>query len=372
MSPRPRKNSISIPGLYARFDRRTDKTYYQYKNPVTGKFHGLGTDKAKAEKTALIANQRLAAAEAEFFLNKIDASPPATKRRGISLRSWVERYIKIQDLRLKNGDIAVTTHKEKLRMSAFLVSRLGNHPMKDLEVRDFALILDEWMDKNMVSTARISRGVWVDIYKEAQHAGEVPPGWNPPEATRKPIPKVTRARLTIEDWKAIFNCTPEGHFIRNAMLLALVTGQRREDICLMKFTDVWDGHLHVEQGKTGVRLALPLTLHCDAIGMTLKDVIEGCRDRILSPYLIHSRHQRKTKPMSKDGLSDYFAEARERAGISTPEGKTPATFHEQRSLAERLYRAQGVDTKTLLGHKVQATTDRYNDSRGQEWVKLVV
>ncbi|ENU7306269.1 hypothetical protein ACFID3_003615, partial [Escherichia coli] len=27
---------------------------------------------------------------------------------------------------------------------------------------------------------------------------------------------------------------------------------------------------------------------------------------------------------------------------------------------------------TLLGHKVQATTDRYNDTRGQEWVKLVV
>ncbi|EOL3411340.1 hypothetical protein RQV90_RS10190, partial [Escherichia coli] len=23
-------------------------------------------------------------------------------------------------------------------------------------------------------------------------------------------------------------------------------------------------------------------------------------------------------------------------------------------------------------HKVQATTDRYNDTRGQEWVKLVV
>ncbi|EPI4887741.1 hypothetical protein ACS6WQ_005178, partial [Escherichia coli] len=28
--------------------------------------------------------------------------------------------------------------------------------------------------------------------------------------------------------------------------------------------------------------------------------------------------------------------------------------------------------KTLLGHKVQATTDRYNDTRGQEWVKLVI
>lgn len=125
-------------------------------------------------------------------------------------------------------------------------------------------------------------------------------------------------------------------------------------------------------GKTGMRLALPLTLRCDAIGITLKEVIDGCRDRILSPYLIHSRHQKQPKPMSKDNLSDYFAKARDLAGIIPPAGKTPPTFHEQRSLSERLYRAQGIDTKTLLGHKVQATTDRYNDTRGQEWVKLVI
>ena len=372
MSQRPRKNSISIPGLYARFDRRTDKTYYQYKNPVTGKFHGLGTDKIKAEKIALTANQRIAAAEADYYLKKIDENPSATKRRGIRLSAWVERYLKIQDTRLKSGDIAANTHKEKARMAAVLVSRLGSFPLRDLEVRDFALILDEWLDKDMVSTARVNRGLWVDIYKEAQHAGEVPPGWNPPEATRKPVPKVSRARLTLENWQAIYATAPEGHFIRNAMMLALVTGQRREDICNMKFSDVWDGHFHVVQGKTGVRLALPLTLHMGAIGMSLKDVIDGCRDRILSPYLIHSRHQKKVKPMSKDNLSDYFAEYRDRAGLVPPEGKTPTTFHEQRSLAERLYRAQGIDTKTLLGHKVQATTDRYNDTRGQEWVKLVI
>ncbi|MCM5061648.1 tyrosine-type recombinase/integrase, partial [Escherichia coli] len=124
--------------------------------------------------------------------------------------------------------------------------------------------------------------------------------------------------------------------------------------------------------KPGAVQALPLTLRCDAIGITLKEVIDGCRDRILSPYLIHSRHQKQPKPMSKDNLSDYFAKARDLAGVIPPAGKTPPTFHEQRSLSERLYRAQGIDTKTLLGHKVQATTDRYNDTRGQEWVKLVI
>ncbi|MCV5004878.1 phage integrase Arm DNA-binding domain-containing protein, partial [Escherichia coli] len=80
-------------------------------NPVTGKFHGLGTDKGKAEKIASTANQRIAAAEAEYFMRKIDESPPATKRRGIRLKAWVDRYLKIQDTRLKNGDIAATTHK---------------------------------------------------------------------------------------------------------------------------------------------------------------------------------------------------------------------------------------------------------------------
>ncbi|HIB0358250.1 TPA: phage integrase Arm DNA-binding domain-containing protein, partial [Escherichia coli] len=50
MSPRPRKNSTDVTGLYEKFDRRTGRVYYQYKNPVTGKFHGLGTDKGKAEK----------------------------------------------------------------------------------------------------------------------------------------------------------------------------------------------------------------------------------------------------------------------------------------------------------------------------------
>ncbi len=45
MSPRPRKNSTDVAGLYEKFDRRTGRVYYQYKNPVTGKFHGLGMNR---------------------------------------------------------------------------------------------------------------------------------------------------------------------------------------------------------------------------------------------------------------------------------------------------------------------------------------
>lgn len=40
------------------------------------------------------------------------------------------------------------------------------------------------------------------------------------------------------------------------------------------------------------------------------------------------------------------------------------SLHECRSLSERLFRAQGIDTRILLGHKHQAMTDVYNDDRG--------
>lgn len=54
------------------------------------------------------------------------------------------------------------------------------------------------------------------------------------------------------------------------------------------------------------------------------------------------------------------------------EGKTPSTFHEQRSLAERLYEVQGVNTKELLGHKSQRQTDSYHDDRGKDWITVAI
>lgn len=67
-----------------------------------------------------------------------------------------------------------------------------------------------------------------------------------------------------------------------------------------------------------------------------------------------------------------FSKARDRAEINWADG-TPATFHEQRSLAERLYQTQGIDTQRLLGHKSPSQTARYHDDRGKDWqdIKLV-
>ncbi|EOO1393000.1 tyrosine-type recombinase/integrase, partial [Escherichia coli] len=174
----------------------------------------------------------------------------------------------------------------------------------------------------------------------------------------------SRQRLTFDEWMMIYNAAEkDGYFLQRGMLLALMTGQRLSDICKMQFSDIRDGYLHVEQQKTGTRIAIPLALRCDKLNLTLDDVVSSCRDCVLSPWLLHHHHAKGTakrggmvKPAT---LTVAFKKARDSVDYNWRANGTPPSFHEQRSLSERLFREQGVDTKILLGHSNQKMTDIY-------------
>lgn len=375
MAARPRKNNISIPNLYPLFSREVNKVYWRYKHPITGKFHSLGTDEAEATAIAIEANKRLAEQQTRQIMAITDRISTSTGK-AISTNTWLERYWKIQQERLKSGDIKENTIKQKAKPVSLLKERVGMKLISAVNVRDVAQILDEYLAEGQPRMAQVIRSVLIDVFKEAQHAGEVPPGYNPALATKQPRRKITRQRLTLEEWQKIFDIADENHkYMGNAMLLAIVTGQRLGDISRMKFSDIWDDHLHVEQEKTGSKIAIPLALRCNAINWSLRDVISRCRDYAVSPYLVHffrttSQAERgaQVKPRT---LTMNFSKARDRADIDWGQG-TPATFHEQRSLSERLYKAQGINTKDLLGHKTQQQTDRYHDDRGKGWTTVAL
>ncbi len=157
-----------------------------------------------------------------------------------------------------------------------------------VDVRDIAQLLDEYIAAGRPRMAQVVRSVLIDVFKEAQHYGEVPPGYNPALATKQPRRKITRQRLSLEEWKKIFDIADATHrYMGNAMLLALVTGQRLGDISRMKFSDIWDDHLHVIQEKTGSKIAIPLSLRLNAINWSLRDVVARCRDYAVSAYLVH-------------------------------------------------------------------------------------
>lgn len=377
MAARPRTHKISIPNLYRKLDKRTGKVYWQYKHPTTGRFHSLGTDEAEAKQVANEANTIIAEQRTRQILSVNDRlARMKGKRTDLTVTEWIDKYIKIQEERLKNKELRPNSFRQKNKPLRLFREHCGMRYMKDIETIDIAEITDAIKNDGFSRMAQVVRMVLVDVFKEAQHAGYVPPGYNPAMATKQPRHKVTRQRLSLEEWKSIYEAAESMQpYLQCGMLLALVTGQRLGDICRMKFSDIWDDMLHIEQEKTGTRLAIPLEIKCDALGLTLRDVVSKCRDAVISKYLVHFRHSTsqatRGDSVSSSSLTTSFKKARNKCGIEWEKGTAP-TFHEQRSLSERLYEAQGVDTQKLLGHKSPQQTAKYHDDRGKDWTVIAV
>ncbi|MGP2688217.1 phage integrase Arm DNA-binding domain-containing protein [Serratia nevei] len=373
MAARPRKNNVDIHNLYPLFSRKANKVYWRYRHPVTGKYHALGDNEQEAREIAIEANSRLAEQRSRQILALSDRVAQI-KGKDITVSTWLDRYWKIQEERLSTGDIKPNTFKQKRKPVDLLRQKFAMKSLPEVDARDIASLLDDYTGAGQPRMGQVVRSVLIDVFKEAQHVGEVPPGYNPALATKQPRRKITRQRLSLEEWQKIFDIADKQHrYMGNAMLLAVVTGQRLGDISAMKFSDIWDDHLHVVQEKTGAKLALPLSLRCDALNTSLCEVISRCRDYAVSQFLVHyfratSMAQRGAK-VPGNTLTTNFSKARDKTDIDWG-GGTPATFHEQRSLAERLYKSQGVNTQILLGHKTQSQTDRYHDDRGKEWIKV--
>ncbi|MFP9126129.1 tyrosine-type recombinase/integrase, partial [Enterococcus faecalis] len=59
-----------------------------------------------------------------------------------------------------------------------------------------------------------------------------------------------------------------------SMDLAILTGQRSGDIRKLKWNDVHDGFLWVEQEKTGTKIAIPLIISNNIANKTLQSVLD--------------------------------------------------------------------------------------------------
>lgn len=268
---------------------------------------------------------------------------------------WAVTYRQLIDAR----PISDKTKANRHGALAHVLDYLGERSVSAVRPHEVAGMVQAIAATHPQTAKRVLHEV-ADLFNECMNYGWI--DRNPAAGVKAPPCRVQRKRLTLGHWQDIKAHAEERMppWVAHMMVLALVTGQRRSDLVKMKFDDVWDGHLHVEQAKTGTRLALPLTLRLDAIDCTLEQAIESCKTtEVQSQYMLHKSNGQRLADAS---LSARFEECR-KAVLPSSDG-IPASLHECRSLSERLYRAQGVDTRVLLGHKHQSMTDTYNDDRG--------
>lgn len=366
MASRPRKYKMFVENLYQKTDKRNGKTYFTYKHPETGKYIGLGSDKERAFAAAREANLVFAERKLDQVRYILDRDPDKQKITGISAKKWTDQYIKLQSQRLSDGEIREATCKGNSYRASLFGKKFGATGLREITVKDITCVLDELKSRDKKSFADKLRSTWIDMFNEAQRAGEVDTGFNPVQVTRKIKPVVTRQRITKKDMLMMMDSEvyKKHHLTQMLFKLAITTGLRSADLRKLEFGHVQDGHLLVETSKSRgkIKLAFPLTLSNPFLGESLGEIINQCRStNIASRYMLHnSRKGLVGKQCGPDALTHRFNKTKK----SCPEiADKDITLHEIRSFAARTYREAKYDTQVLLGHKTPEMTERYEDDR---------
>ena len=261
------------------------------------------------------------------------------------------------------------TLKDKRNWLRTLVAEFGHRSLDSVMPYEIAQLASKVQATGKETKARRIVIEAKDFFNEALLAG-----WcvrNPADAVRPVKPRIKRKRLMLSHWQSMLEAANAraDPMPRLLLRLALVTGQRRADLAAMRFDDVKDGLLRVAQRKTGRLIALPLSLRLEAAGLQLDEVLEECRLAVPAGDTVLRKQDGSGCAPWQISLAFVTLRTEVFPALWPGVGEAPS-LHEVRSLSERMYRAEGIDTQTLLGHKFPSTTNLYNDDRGAtsgEW-----
>ena len=234
----PRKRSIEnrdlnkIPNLYRKVDKRTGSPSFQYKDPRDGRFRGLGADEELAKTRAKQLNAAIYAQLAQQSVtDSIMSQQPTAKQSGIPFDKWIAEYLKICNDRLAIGEIKLNTHRARIYQVNQLDKMFKGSGIQSITVKDIAQQLKIYRDQGKERMAQSLRSTLIDVFAEAIQAGEIDN--NPASLTKNKTVIIKRARLTWDEWQQIYQAAGELQpWVQNSMALALLTGQRLEDIAL--------------------------------------------------------------------------------------------------------------------------------------------
>lgn len=143
-----------------------------------------------------------------------------------------------------------------------------------------------------------------------------------------------------------------GTMQRTAFALHIYTGQRRADVCRMQWSDIERDLIHVVQGKTGARLAIP-------IHQNLRRALTATPKRGLFIIATQFSLQRSEK-----AYGGYMADAIDAAKLPTR-----CVLHGLRKAAARRLAEAGCTVHQIMaitGHKTLEEVARYTRAAEQE------
>lgn len=357
--PRTKRNKDLPPNLY-----RSGINTWRYRHPLTGKYHGMGADKAKAINAARKLNDILSPAT-----DLISVVMGEVTFGEFSQKFLAEKHRK-DGRPLAENTLRTYTHSLKQ------CAEWGNIPLSSITL----FMINKLLESVPASTSIETRSLLIQIFDLAISKGIVVD--NPAAQTIKRYRVKQRKRHTLMGLTAIRNVSPP--WLKNAIDLAMLTTQRRIDIINMRWTDIKNGFLHVAQEKTTDDPEDDFELLEGAgyvrikINDELQRVLDRCKDQVLSPYIIHRVPKGKTKNrgQTKEHWTQIEAQYVSREFLKAiklanayPElkGRQLPSFHEIRALSIHLHKKAGKSAQTLAGHATEKMTEFYASGHEIIW-----
>lgn len=229
------------------------------------------------------------------------------------------------------------------------LERLANVTARDIKRRDILELRDAVAQRSGPAAANYFVQVCSAVFGWAVHREWI--DVNPASGIKK-LPCRSLQAWTAEQAEQAMQKLPEP--LRRAVLLGMYTGQRRGDLCSMRWS-AYDGTcLLVNQQKTKVELRIP-------VHARLRDELTVWKREATSTHILTSA---RGTPWTPTNLSDSLPPALQKAGL--PKG---LNVHGLRKLAATLLAEAGCTTHeiaAITGHKTLAMIAFYTKSVDQQ------
>jgi integrase len=242
------------------------------------------------------------------------------------------------------GEVAPSTLRNYTVAAERLRSIFIEFAPEDVKPRHVAEMMEHF--KATPAMANTMRNVLKQVFVRAVTAGKC--DTNPVVFVGPRKQKKRERYITDAEFAAIkAQATPT---LAAIMDICYLTGQRIGDVLSIRLADIDEGGIFFRQKKTGNRLRVTMT-------PDLARAIAAARSLHTSVHGLTLFHTRGGKPFAYWTVRTLWERATLAAGIAD------VHIHDMRAKAATDAKAQGLDSKTLLGHASESSHLRYLRSK---------
>lgn len=260
------------------------------------------------------------------------------------LQQWLtsEQYLKLAALTKKTYQTMIDA-----------LPKVFDGPMEAIKPVHVAQFMDAYPSKAQANSGRAILG---NVFDYAIRRGIVD-CTNPAKAVKKHVIPGRTRHLTDEEFFTIRGKANDA--VQVVMDIAYLTGARINDILKIRFSDLQEEGLFIEQGKTKKRQLFQWTADLQEVISRAKKIPRPVKN------ITHLLCTRTGKAYAYSSFYEVWQIAVQAAGIKD------VHFHDIRGNAATEAKKQGQDYQAILGHASRAMSEKYIKAREIERVQTV-